>query len=210
MAMKLPLVPYRHMWNRVVGRVFVVCLAAASLPIGAAIPEMVTVRGTTRVAGRPAADVVVWLDAPNAPREPRTAKVVLDQRNLNFYPHVLGVRVGTTVDFPNDDRVFHNVFSFKDGKRFDLGMYPVGALRHVTFDKPGLSRIFCNIHPNMGAYVMAVDSPYVAVSDESGAFKIPAVAVQDAYAYHAWRAGSTELFGMWTPAGAPTLAIDWP
>jgi hypothetical protein len=89
-------------------------------------------------------------------------------------------------------------------------MYPVGALRHVTFDKPGLSRIFCNIHPNMAAYVMAVDSPYFAVSDESGAFKIPAVALRNAYAYHAWRAGSTDLSGMWTPASAPTLTINWP
>ena len=63
------------------------------------------------------------------------------------------MRVGTTVDFPNNDRVFHNVFSFRDGKRFDLGMYPIGTLRRVTFDKPGLSRLFCNIHPNMAAYV---------------------------------------------------------
>jgi plastocyanin len=203
-------VAYRRLRKRVICRVSVLCLAAASLPLGAASPEIATVRGTTRVGGRPTAEVVVWFDALNAPPEPRTAKVVLDQRNLSFYPHVLAVRVGTTVDFPNDDRVFHNVFSFKDGKRFDLGMYPVGALRHVTFDKPGLSRIFCNIHPNMAAYVMAVDSPYFAVSDESGAFKIPGVAVRDAHVYHAWRAGSTELAGTWTPATAPTLAIDWP
>jgi plastocyanin len=210
MAMKWPPVPYRALCKVVIRCLLVVCLAATALPIGEASPEIATVLGTTRVAGRPAADVVVWLDALQVPGEPRTAKVVLDQRNLNFYPHVLAVRVGTTVDFPNDDRVFHNVFSFKDGKQFDLGMYPVGALRHVTFDKPGLSRIFCNIHPNMAAYVMAVDSPYFAVSDQTGAFKIPGVAVRDAQAYHAWRAGSTELSGMWTPASAPMLTIDWP
>ena len=95
---------------------------------------------------------------------------MLDQRNLSFSPHVLVVRVGTTVDFPNNDRVFHNVFSFRDGKRFDLGMYPVGTMQQVTFDQPGLSRIFCNIHPNMAAYVLTVDSPYFARADESGAF----------------------------------------
>src|SRR5205823_3857610 len=122
--------PYRHMSDHVFPRICVVCLAT-SWSIGAAGPESQMMRGTTHLAGRPAADVVVWLDAPNAPSEPTNAKVVLDQRSLSFYPHILAVRVGTTVDFPNNDRVFHNVFSFKDGKRFDLGMYPVGTLRRV-------------------------------------------------------------------------------
>src|SRR5207253_2181973 len=125
--------------------------------------------GIVWVGGHREANAVVWLDTPGAP--PLLAgRVVLDQRNLAFSPHVLVVRVGTEVEFPNNDRVFHNVFSFRDGKKFDLGMYPVGALKHVTFDKAGLSRIFCNIHPNMAAYVMAVDTPYFALSDESGAF----------------------------------------
>ena len=135
--------------------------------------------------------------------------MVLDQRNLNFSPHVLAVRVGTTVDFPNNDRVFHNVFSFRDGKRFDLGMYPVGTRRRVTFDKPGLSRLFCNIHPNMAGYVMAVNTPYFAVSDESGTFTIPSVAPRT-YTYHAWRAGAIELTGTWSPAGDRKLVVDWP
>src|SRR5207244_7022575 len=110
-----------------------------------------------------ASNAVVWLDAPGAPMLSQSGPVVLDQRNLGFSPHVLAVRVGTIVDFPNDDRVFHNVFSFRDGKRFDLGMYPVGAVRQVRFDQAGLSRIFCNIHPNMAAYVMAIESPYFGV-----------------------------------------------
>ena len=200
------------MYQRALRHVWVACLtAAASLTIGAVSAEPpLTLHGVARVAQRPTADVVVWLDAPNLPHDRQTAKVVLDQRNLNFYPHILAVRVGSTVDFPNDDRVFHNVFSFKDGKRFDLGMYPVGAVRHVTFDKPGLSRIFCNIHPNMAAYVIAIDSPYYAVSDQSGAFTIPGVAAGESYVYHAWRAGSTELDGSWTPATTPMLTIDWP
>jgi len=153
------------------------------------------VHGTARVGGRPMANVAVWLEAPSASAAPRaTAKIVLDQRNLNFAPHVLVVRVGTTVDFPNNDRVFHNVFSFRDGKRFDLGMYPVGALRHVTFDRPGLSRIFCNIHPNMAAYVMAVDTPYFGTTDTGGAFAIASVPA-GSYTYHAWRPGAQELTG---------------
>jgi len=165
-------------------------------------------RGTARAGGHALPNAVIWLEAPNLPGEPAAVKVVLDQRNLSFSPRVLAVRVGTTVDFPNNDRVFHNVFSFRDGKRFDLGMYPVGALRHVTFDKPGLSRIFCNIHPNMAAYVLAVDTPYFAVSDESGDFTIASV-VPRSYAYHAWRAGATELTGIWSPAADQALAVDW-
>jgi plastocyanin len=189
-------------------RVAVVCLAgAAALPIRAGAPSAVNGRGTAHIGGHPAPNIVVWLDAPNAPKTPQAGKVVLDQRNLAFSPHVLAVRTGTTVDFPNDDRVFHNVFSFRDGKVFDLGLYPVGTMRPVKFDLPGLSRIYCNIHPNMAAYVMAVDTPYVTVSGESGAFTLGSVP-PGSYAYHAWRASAPELTGTWSST-AP-LVIDWP
>ena len=168
-------------------------------------------RGLVRVAGRPAANVVVWLEAQDAPA-PAPERVVLDQRNLRFAPKVLAVRVGTEVLFPNNDRVFHNVFSFHHGKVFDLGLYPVGDSKAVRFDKPGLSRIFCNIHPNMAAYVVAVDSPYFAVTDETGAFELPPVPA-GRYTYRAWRSAGPELSGVWTigPAGESTeLSIEWP
>jgi len=103
-------------------------------------------------------------------------------------------RVGTVVDFPNNDRVFHNVFSFHDGKRFDLGLYPVGTVKQVKFDHPGLSRIFCNIHPNMAAYVMVVDTPHYSVSDTDGHFTIEGVG-RGSYTYHAWRPGGPALTG---------------
>jgi plastocyanin len=167
------------------------------------------VRGSARSGGRPEVNAVVWLDAPNAPSTPQTARVVLDQRNLMFSPHVLAVRVGTVVDFPNNDRVFHNVFSFRDGKRFDLGMYPVGTMRKVTFDRPGLSRIFCNIHPQMAAYVMAVDSPYFSATDQSGAFTMPLVP-EGSYTYGAWRPGGPILTGSFSPQSARPLDIQWP
>ena len=168
--------------------------------------------GIARAGDSPARDAVVWLEAPFA-RPPATGaaapRVVLDQRNLSFIPHVLVVRVGTKVDFPNNDRVFHNVFSFRDGKRFDLGMYPVGARRQVMFDQPGLSRIFCNIHPNMAAYVLVVDSPYFARTDESGAFTIAAVPA-GTYTYHAWRPGAAaELTGRWSSTDGG-LQVEWP
>jgi plastocyanin len=163
--------------------------------------------GTARVGERPEPNAVVWLEAPGVPGR-ETRQVVLDQRNLAFSPHVLAIRVGTTVQFPNRDRVFHNVFSFRDGKRFDLGMYPVGAVKNVTFGQPGLSRIFCNIHPNMAAYVMAVDSGYFAVSDSSGRFLIEAVP-SGTYAYHAWHPGGTTLSGSATVDGDKSLEIRW-
>ena len=170
----------------------------------------VDLHGTAQVGDRrPAPDTVVWLDDQDAPGRPRPGRVVLDQRNLSFSPRVLVVPVGTTVDFPNNDRVFHNVFSFRDGKRFDLGLYPVGALRRVRFDQPGLSRIFCNIHPNMAAYVMTVDSPYFARADEEGAFTIAAVPA-GTYKFRAWRPGAiTELTGTWASTDR-SLSITWP
>jgi hypothetical protein len=107
---------------------------------------------------------------------------------------VLAVRVGTTVDFPNEDRVFHNVFSFKDGKKFDLGLYPVGSLKRVEFSVAGVSRLFCNIHPHMAGYVVAVDTPYFSAVDENGAFTIPGVPA-GTYTYHAWRPAGPSLTG---------------
>ena len=192
---------------RLGGGLFLLAATGSVLAVAAGAPP-VDLKGLARVAGRAAEDTVVWLEAPNAPARPPAGPVVLDQRNLAFSPHVLVVRVGTAVDFPNDDRVFHNVFSFRDGKRFDLGMYPVGSSRKVTFDQPGLSRIFCNIHPNMAAYVVAVDSPYFGRADRSGDFIIADVPA-GTYKYHAWRPGAAaELTGTWTST-AGALTIEW-
>jgi len=165
-------------------------------------------RGIARIAGRTEPNVVIWLEAPPGTAGAPAPQPVLDQRNLQFVPQVLAVRVGTLVKFPNTDRVFHNVFSFKDGKQFDLGVYPVGAVKHVRFDRPGVSRLFCNIHPKMAAYVVAVDSPYFAMSDERGAFSIQAPA--GTYTYRAWRAGGPMLSGSVTVGSATTLEIQWP
>lgn len=164
--------------------------------------------GTVQVAGRPTQYAVIWLDASGAPRTPQTQKVVLDQRNLAFDPPVLAVRVGTIVEFPNNDKVFHNVFSFRDGKKFDLGMYPKGTLKRIPFDKPGLARLFCNIHPNMAAYIMAVDTPYFAVSDDKGTFAMTGVP-PGTYTYHAWRPGGQRLTGSVTVDGNTPLEIRW-
>jgi plastocyanin len=164
--------------------------------------------GMAHTGTRPVMDAVVWLDAPNAPPLADTKPPVLDQRNLQFLPHVLVVRVGTRVKFPNNDRVFHNVFSFKDGKKFDLGVYPIKSVKYVTFDRAGVSRLFCNIHPGMAAYVISVDSPYFAASGASGAFSLAAPAGR--YTYHAWRAGAPQVSGSVVVGGTATLDVAWP
>jgi plastocyanin len=164
--------------------------------------------GTAHIGGKPVEDAVVWLEVPQPPVFVQSSKVVLDQRNLSFLPRIMVVRVGTTVDFPNNDKVFHNVFSFRDGKKFDLGMYPTGTSKPILFDRPGLARLFCNIHPNMAAYVMAVDTPYYVVSDDRGAFSIADVP-PGTYTYHAWRAGGQVLTGRVTVDGKQGLDIQW-
>lgn len=117
-------------------------------------------------------DVVVYLEkaslSPVAPKTP----VVLDQVNLTFVPHVLPVVVGTTVAFPNSDEVRHNVFSPSPAKRFNLGTYPRGTTKHVTFDKLGEVALLCNVHAEMSAYVIVLETPYFAVSDRAGNFTI--------------------------------------
>jgi plastocyanin len=118
-----------------------------------------------------AANVVVWLtplDDAGQAATPARQTPQLVQRNKTFEPHVLVVQVGSEVQFPNKDPYLHNVFSLFDGKRFDLGFYEAGSSRSVHFDKAGISFLFCNIHPDMSAVVVAVETPYFALSDRSG------------------------------------------
>jgi plastocyanin len=190
-------------------RTVAIALAALGFAATPVADGVIEVRGSARVGTRPEPRAVVWLEAPNAPPAPATERIVLDQRNLSFSPHVLAVRVGSTVEFPNNDRVFHNVFSFRDGKRFDLGTYPVGTMRRVTFDRPGTSRIFCNIHPNMAAYVVTVDSPYFAMADEAGNFSIKAVP-RGSYTYRTWRPGGSTLSGSFNAEEDTPLDVQWP
>jgi plastocyanin len=124
-----------------------------------------------------AENVVVWLVPEGGAAGPAAfhqnhiapAQVPrLVQHNKTFEPHVLVVPVGSVVAFPNRDPFFHNVFSLFEGKRFDLGLYEAGTTRDVHFDKPGISYIFCNIHPEMSAVVIALDTPYYGISDSRG------------------------------------------
>jgi plastocyanin len=117
---------------------------------------------------------VVYLDpAPRAAFEGREdIRPRMDQRNETFVPHVLPIVVGTTVDFPNNDRTYHNVFSLSKTKSFDLGRYATGKSRPVTFDRPGIVRVFCEIHSHMSAFILVFAHRYFAVTDDEGRYHL--------------------------------------
>lgn len=121
--------------------------------------------------------VVVWLTPVkniHAPPPP-AAPAIMAQKNKAFQPHVLPIQAGTAVDFPNYDPIFHNAFSTYDGRIFDLGLYPPGTSRRVLFDRPGIVRVFCNIHESMSAIIAVLPTPWFCVTPRSGAVFIPAV-----------------------------------
>jgi len=136
-------------------------------------------------------NVVVWLTPLDGSTPALTTSdrartpPVLTQHNKTFEPHVLVVQVGTVVQFPNKDPFFHNIFSLFDGKRFDLGLYEAGTTRSVRFDRPGISYLFCNIHSEMSAVVVVVETPYFAMSNRSGIVSIPEVP-DGRYELHVW------------------------
>src|SRR6202790_2293 len=138
-----------------------------------------------------ASNVVVWLipvdEAGRASATTWARRPIpqLVQRHKTFEPHVLVIETGTAVEFPNKDPFFHNVFSLFDGKRFDLGLYEAGATNSAHFDRVGVSFLFCNIHPEMSAVVVSVDTPYFAISNPAGHVEIPNVP-DGRYELHFW------------------------
>jgi plastocyanin len=170
-------------------------------------PLTATVRGRVEVIGRATSgksrrgmipSTVVWLTplagsvdpsatAGDAVANPsQTPKLV--QKNKSFHPHILVVPAGSMVEFPNRDPFFHNVFSLFEGKRFDLGLYEAGTSRMVKFDKPGISYIFCNIHPEMSAVVLTISTPFYALSNPDGQLSIAGVPY-GRYILHVWSEG---------------------
>ncbi len=168
-----------------------------------------TVRGRVEVAGgavktagakgktRPGAlpGTVVWLTPIGAAADegairpqPVTAPLRLVQKNKSFDPHILVVPAGSTVEFPNHDPFFHNVFSLFEGKRFDLGLYEAGTSRMVRFDRPGISYIFCNIHPEMSAIVITITTRLYAIANPDGQLSVADVPY-GRYVLHVWSEG---------------------
>ena len=173
-------------------------------------PGRGSLTGEMRLDGKPVTGLgVVMLRPVNGAFKKRTPKTrVIEQRGKQFAPHVMAVPVGSTVSFPNFDAIYHNVFSISKTKAFDLGMYQKGELRELTFDKPGLVRLSCNIHSNMSAYLIVVDDPHYAVVEE-GKFAFNSLA-PGKYRVQAWseRGGAPTVTEIDIKPGENTAPID--
>jgi len=156
--------------------------AAAPRALGQQAPvtmnvEIVQAKLSKQPAVKDLSSVVIWLvplDVPSPAPALRQAPQMV-QRNKSFEPHLLVIPAGTVVQFPNKDQFFHNVFSLSNGRRFDLGLYEAGSSKSIHFDLAAVSFLFCNIHSEMSAVIVAVDSTYYAVSDKSGNVTVPNV-----------------------------------
>ncbi|MFZ0312780.1 MAG: hypothetical protein WAL85_08750 [Candidatus Korobacteraceae bacterium] len=168
-------------------RLLAIACCLTTTVIGCA--QQLTVTGKVVLAGgaptSPAVATVVWLAPMADPAPVAPMHAVLAQKNKTFEPHLLVVTRGSTVEFPNHDPWFHNVFSLFNGKRFDLGLYEAGTSRTVHFDREGVSFIFCNIHPEMSAVVVVLNSPYFATTNKQGDVTIPNVPA-GRYMLHVW------------------------
>jgi plastocyanin len=140
-----------------------------------------------------ARSAVIWLEPAQhiSAHTVVPGKFTLLQKNKTFTPHLLVVPVGSSVAFPNEDPFFHNVFSLFDGKRFDLGLYEAGSTRSVVFSRVGVSYIFCNIHSEMSAVVIALDTPFYSIADQHGSFRLTGVPDGD-YDLQVWAEGQPQ------------------
>jgi len=157
-----------------------ICFSAvlASTAFGATVSGRVELVDSRAPAVRRRHDysgVAVWLEPIGAARPPAAERARMLQKDKTFQPHLLIVTVGSTVEFPNLDPIFHNAFSNYDGQIFDVGLYPPGTTRSIRFSRPGIVRVFCNIHSSMSAIIVVLDTPYFAVTKADGRFEIGGV-----------------------------------
>lgn len=151
--------------------------------------------------GRPAAQAIVSLTG--SVRAKPLNRAVIDQRDRKFIPHVSVVTVGTEVEFPNNDVISHNVFTEFNSTKFDFGIYPKGTKKRQKFKQPGLAVIMCSIHPDMGAYIMVVDTPYYGITDKDGRYQILGVP-NGRYKVDVWHeSGAKKIFETSVSGEAP-------
>ncbi len=164
-------------WTKRIAHVAEIVMACAGLLAAASgqANSVTTIEGKVGVLPHERPDRLSWLvwvdDVPvqyPAPQE----HAILSQKGMSFIPHVLPILVGTTVDFPNGDPFGHNVFSISAAKRFNLGLYPQGRVPTILFDKSGIVTVMCNVHPNMSAYIIVLNTPFFAVPERDGHFII--------------------------------------
>lgn len=183
-----------------------VAVATAALGSSSQGAENGTVSGTIVAKGmRTNAGVVVSLTAPGLLATPPKQPLEMDQKQMQFLPHVMPVATGTTVRFLNSDPVPHNVFS-PEGK-YNLGTWPTGQAHDYKFDKPGVYTQLCRVHPEMEAFVVVLDTPYFAATDAAGRFEIKGVAAGK-YKLVAWSEKLKSAQQEVTVEGGKTLTVD--
>jgi plastocyanin len=181
--------------------------AAAAARGGAIAGEVVVMRKGLGGGASPKADrsgVVVWLEG--VPQRPvATRRAAIRQRDKQFEPRLVVIAKGSQVEFPNDDRIFHNVFSLSSPAKFDLGLYKSGATRTITFDRVGTVDVYCNIHPDMAATIKVLADDRFVVTDASGRFQFADVP-PGTYAIVAWVPRGEESRGQVTVAAGATTS----
>jgi len=156
--------------------VFSLALAGATAAVAGNVTGAVEITNSQDPAVRKNKDysgVVIWLTPvgrPTPPLPPR--REVMQQKDRHFLPHVLAITVGSTVDFPNLDPIFHNAFSNFSGQPFDTALYAPNTSKGQTFKIPGIVRVFCNIHPTMSAVIAVLPTPWYATTPPNGRFTI--------------------------------------
>ncbi|HET7840507.1 MAG TPA: hypothetical protein VFM21_02820 [Terriglobia bacterium] len=171
------------------------------------------VSGRVVATGRPASarvTTIVYLESLDGHTPVRPGHYQLAQKNKSFVPKVLAIPAGSTVDFPNEDPIFHNVFTKSSPTPFDLGLYRAGASKSRVFSQPAVYRVFCNIHSEMTALILVVPTSYIAEADASGAYHLDAPPGK--YRLTAWsersQPVSVEVTVASAPLAAPPLTLD--
>ena len=188
-----------------------VATAVAVLCLGATAAAH-DVTGTVRVSGRADASVktIVYAERLDATARPRAARAKLTQKNKSFAPRVVAVPAGSTVDFPNEDPIFHNVFSLSAPAPFDLGLYRAGASKNRAFTQAATYRVFCNIHPDMTAVLLVLPTDHITEAAAGGAWRLDLPPGR--YRITAWseraQPASAEITVGAGPLAVPELALD--
>jgi plastocyanin len=167
-----PAPAYRPATGRIEGQVTVSTVLTTRRPRFRSYAEPGSTGRTAAAETDEIRNVVLYLqNAPPADDTP-TSRASMAQADERFVPHVLPIQRGTTVDFPNADDVFHNVFSLSSARTFDLGRYPRGSSKAVTFDRSGVVQVFCHIHSDMSAVVLVLDGPWFTRPSTTGSYHI--------------------------------------
>ena len=154
---------------------------------------------------------VVYLEAGprGAFEQPASGHAVMNQRNETFVPHVLAITTGSTVDFPNSDRIYHNVFSLSKPAPFDLGRYAAGHSKSIRFDRPGIVRVFCEIHSHMSAFILVFGHPFFTMTDADGRYRLDNIP-PGTYSVVAWNEGTSSDPASVTVPNGGTAELDIP